>query len=140
MRTDIITGQPIEVTIVLWEEYMRHLKVEPRVINDCFQRRKRRSGETRAPKPEDIVLCRIGPGEYVVTASVQIVFLHMIDSIQVMDQMPRWLPLIVKDQHATNVRRSQEVAQCHATNQPYRRRALNPVKLCTGTAIQSFQQ
>lgn len=139
-RTDLMTGTPVKVTVVLWEEYVRHLKAEPRLINDCFQRRTKNS--TNAPsKLQDIVLCKIGPGLYRATASVQIVFLHMIDSIQLLDQIPRWLPLIDADHRATTARRIAERAECEARNQPYRRRALNPVKLVSGNApLNSFSE
>jgi hypothetical protein len=144
-RRDFMTGELGTITIVLWEEYPRRLHVEPRYVNDFFQRRKRRvtdmaNSSASAPDemPSDIVLCRVGPSEFVTTASVQIVFLNMIHSIRLLDQVPKWLPLVVEDQYASLVKRNEEVAKCKEEGRVYRRRALNPVKLARGGPLQSF--
>jgi len=136
-RRDIMTGDPIVVTIVLWEEYDRHLRDEPRYINDCFQRRKRRSSD-QTTKHKDIVLCRVGPNEFVTTASIQIVFLHMIHSVQLLDQVPRWLDLLVEDHRSSIIKRNTEVAECAKKGTPYRRRALNPGRPARGAPVQSY--
>lgn len=141
-RRDMVTGELIETTIVLWEEYMRNLKAVPRDLNDCFQRRKRRpsssSDNPQFEPPKDIVLCRVGPNQFVPTASVQIVFLQGIHQIQLLDQIPRWLPMAIEDQRMTIRRRNEEVARCVKEGKVYRRRALNPVKLSHGAPVQSF--
>ena len=132
----MMTGQTWEKTVVLWEEYTRHLKAEPRNINDCFQRRKK---SAQSNSPIGYVLCQVGPREYVTTAAVQIVFLQMIDSIQLLDHIPKWLPQISQDQRETSTRRNAEVEQCRAQNKVYRRRALNPVKRRRDAPCQVFE-
>ena len=138
-RRDMMTGESVKMTIVLWEEYNRHLKVEPRLINDCFQRRKRRSNQMQQMHSlQDIVLCQVGPREFVATAAVQIVFLQMIDSIQLLDHIVPWLPSLIEDHQKTTKQRNAEAEQCKAENRPCRRRALNPIKLIRGAPLQSF--
>lgn len=143
-RRDFMTGELGTVTIVLWEEYPRRLHVEPRYINDFFQRRKRRAVDVgglhniEKETPSDIVLCRVGPSEFMTTASVQIVFLNMIHSIGLLDQVPKWLPLVIEDQYKSLEKRNGEVAKCKKEGKVYRRRALNPVKLARGAPLQSY--
>jgi len=143
-RRDFMTGQLVTTTIVLWEEYSRNLHVEPRYANDFFQRRKRRASDmapntnTSGQLPTDIVLCRIGPSEFVTTASNQIVFLHMIHSIRLLEQIPKWIDHAIQDQYESLMKRDEEVARCKREGRVYRRRALNPVKLEYGAPLQSY--
>jgi hypothetical protein len=136
-RRDAMSGEMILTTIVLWDEYTQHLHVEPRCVNDFFQRRKRQANDKEC-LPSDVVLCRVSPTEFVVTSPNQIVFLNMIHTIRLLDQVPRWLDLAIAEQYKDLERRNKEVAKCKKEGRVYRRRALNPVKLVRGAPLQSY--
>lgn len=136
-RQDAISGNVAPMTIVLWKAYTEHLHVEPRDVNDFFQRRKRCADGQIIPS--DVVLCRVSPTEFVVTAPNQIVFLNMIHTIRLLDQVPRWLKQAVAEQYADLERRNAEVERCKKEGRVYRRRALNPVKLIRDAPMQSFR-
>ena len=129
MTKDVMTGEQVRTTICLANFYPRHLKAFPRAINDFFQRRrKRKADDSTQFEMNDIILCQVGPGHFVVTAAVQIPFLQMVHSIQLLEQMVLWLPDIIKDQKESNKKRQKERQECKAQNKVYKRHALNQIK------------
>lgn len=140
---DAVTNETTKRTVVVWQSYGHHLWGNPRRLSDIFKRRKRaRSSTEQKPRMSDVIACPYwtdaGELKWVATAPVQVVFLDMIHSIRLLDHIVPWLPLIIKDQRATEARRNADVAQCLRKHTQYRRKTLNPVKPPVPTPVMTF--
>lgn len=136
VRKDLKSGQIIHETIVLWDEYRYQSRSKPREYLDCFKRRKRNIHNL--DKSWDIVICQVSPTYFIATAPVQIVFLEMIHSIQLLQQIPRFLDRLIQDQRTTEKQQQLLRDQCRKEKKPYVRRALNPIHRSVAFPVQSF--